>query len=100
MRRRWGDLDKTGPVKNALRTSRNGLKFYFTKPGHVVVPGLTGTLLYTFPRPCVTRTLDAHAHIIENGHKRQLELDGSASVDGALKLAFMLGPFFIVLSGA
>ena len=26
--------------------------------------------------------LDAHAHIIENGHKRQLELDGSASIVG------------------
>ena len=43
MRGRWGDQDKTGPVKNALREAKNGIRFYFTKPGHIVVPGLTGS---------------------------------------------------------
>lgn len=42
MRARWGDKEKTGPVKSALLQDKNGLKFYFTNPGHVVVPGLTG----------------------------------------------------------
>ena len=39
-------MDTTGPVSSSviakLKAFKNGIKFYYTKPGHVVVPGLAG----------------------------------------------------------
>ncbi|TDL26855.1 hypothetical protein BD410DRAFT_782939 [Rickenella mellea] len=64
MRNKWGDRDKTGPTLGALRSMRDGLKFYFIKSGHSIVPGLA----------------DAHAHVMEYGWMRQLDLDGPQSV--------------------
>ncbi|THH07934.1 hypothetical protein EW145_g3049 [Phellinidium pouzarii] len=70
-RKRFGDAEKTGPVANALRLRafKNGLKFYFVEPGHIVVPGLA----------------DAHAHLIEQGFKRNLEVDHCSSVSEVLE---------------
>ena len=45
-RKRFGDIDTTGPVSGSIspriKAFRNGLKFYYIKPGHIVVPGLAG----------------------------------------------------------
>ena len=39
-------MDTTGPVSSSiiakLKAFKNGIKFYYTKQGHVVVPGLAG----------------------------------------------------------
>lgn len=46
IRLRFGDRDTTGPVRSSpladSKDTARGLKFYFTQPGHIVVPGLTG----------------------------------------------------------
>ena len=44
IRRRFGDTETTGPVSRGLAMFKNGLKVYFTKPGHIIVPGLAGDL--------------------------------------------------------
>ncbi|KAH8112103.1 amidohydrolase family-domain-containing protein [Phellopilus nigrolimitatus] len=69
---RFGDAEKTGPAASTLtgrlRSLKNGLKFYFVEPGHIVVPGLA----------------DAHAHLIEHGFKRHLEVDNCSSVQDVI----------------
>lgn len=83
VRKRWGDRDHTGPVAESPPSgTKNGLKFVFVNRGSIVVPGLAGTyqiVSVSFPHSC---RVDAHAHILEYGFKRQLELDGSDSLQG------------------
>ena len=40
----FGDADSTGPVASSplLEHTRNGLRFFYAQPGHIVVPGLAG----------------------------------------------------------
>ncbi|KAI5118629.1 hypothetical protein M0805_006996 [Coniferiporia weirii] len=70
-RKRFGDAQKSGPVANTfgIRDLKNGLKFYFIDQGHIIVPGLT----------------DAHAHLIEHGFKRNLEVDNCSSVSEVIE---------------
>ncbi|KLO17744.1 hypothetical protein SCHPADRAFT_820968 [Schizopora paradoxa] len=62
----WG---KISPVSSVLPGAKNGLKIIYTDEGHIVIPGLA----------------DAHAHIMEQGLKRQLELDGTDSKEAVLE---------------
>ncbi|KAF8583423.1 hypothetical protein K439DRAFT_1661297 [Ramaria rubella] len=67
---RWGDKERTGPVKAAPEASaKEGLKFYFVKRGSIVIPGFA----------------DAHGHVLEYGFKRQLDLEGSGSVQDVIQ---------------
>lgn len=45
IRKRWGEKDRTGPVSSILPGAKNGLKFVYTDDKHIIVPGLTGSLL-------------------------------------------------------
>ncbi|KAG8970114.1 hypothetical protein FRC03_011132 [Tulasnella sp. 419] len=67
IRKRWGDRDTTGPVSTAPRTQsyKTGLKIKFLKLGQAAYPGFT----------------DAHAHIMDYGATRELQLTGSSSID-------------------
>ena len=57
---------------------------YETKPGAIIVPGLSG-MVETVPvlKSSLANPLpDAHAHILMYGMKMQLVLDGSNSIEG------------------
>lgn len=45
IRHQFGDIETTGPVSTGLSPFKNGLRFYFIKPGHIIVPGLTGEII-------------------------------------------------------
>ncbi|KAG8864034.1 hypothetical protein FRB96_006907 [Tulasnella sp. 330] len=67
---RWGDMDTTGPVIGAPAVSaKSGLKFKYLKPGEAAFPGFT----------------DAHAHVLEYGAFRDLNLADTTSIDGIIQ---------------
>ncbi|KAL5498212.1 hypothetical protein ACEPAH_2342 [Sanghuangporus vaninii] len=72
-RKRFGDVDTTGPVSSSiapqLKMFKNGLKFYYIKPGHIIVPGLA----------------DAHAHLLDEGFMRNLQVDNTSSISEVIE---------------
>ncbi|KAJ7647632.1 amidohydrolase family-domain-containing protein [Roridomyces roridus] len=64
---RAGHIADVGNESDIRRTwlSPFGLNVRYTEPGQIIVPGFA----------------DAHAHLLQQGYKMQLELDGAQSVD-------------------
>ncbi|GJJ08276.1 hypothetical protein Clacol_002486 [Clathrus columnatus] len=67
--KRWGNKDTTGPVTNAPRSAKEGLKVYYLKRGSILVPGFA----------------DAHGHILGYGFKQQLNLDKTSSLEEVVR---------------
>ncbi|THH07935.1 hypothetical protein EW145_g3048 [Phellinidium pouzarii] len=73
---RYRNAGKISPLAKALKPIvKSGFRFYFVEPGHIVVPGLT----------------DAHAHLIEHGFKRNLEVDNCSPTEFYCISAFQRG---------
>ena len=94
-RKRFGDIDTTGPVSGSIspriKAFKNGLKFYYIKPGHIVVPGLAGKQNTVC---CIgvshrNERADAHAHLLEQGFMRNLPVDNTSSISGKQPKTFL-----------
>ncbi|KAF7300007.1 Amidohydro-3 domain-containing protein [Mycena kentingensis (nom. inval.)] len=66
--------------------SRSDLTVIQVPPGAIVLPGLSGTILYLaklsqMPSKRTRVSTDSHGHVLEYGASRQLPLEGTASID-------------------
>lgn len=66
---------------DSIDTTSSAVPVYETKPGSIIVPGLSGTRKSSFSS-FTNLSPDAHAHILEYGWKMQLVLDGADSIEG------------------